>query len=100
MITTTIITLIMIVKPMLIAYFIITFEPFQNYIENSITEYFNKVAFDAGNYKHIGIDLFYTLITCFKCLTFWFTLLMTFNFYFAVLGYLGASLIKKHINLK
>ena len=63
----------MIINSLLIGWFISHFEPVQSFLDKVYKLLPERLQFTR------------TYMGCFKCLTFWITLLMTFNIYTAIL---------------
>jgi len=78
--------MIYIIKPILLAWFIANFEPGQQLID--------KV------YKHLPkrVGFTRTYLECFKCLSFWITLIMTGDIYIAILYSIIAYIYTRLIN--
>ena len=82
----------MIINCFLISWFITYFIPLQDFLENK-TEYLLEKY--TNKYLHILINNVNSILSCFKCLSLWFTLLMTFNPIYAILNsFLAYTYIK------
>ena len=68
--------MILTMKCLLISWLMTHFEPLQNLIDLIFKNYSNNKF----------IMLFYNAITCFKCISFWITLIVTFNIYAAIIN--------------
>lgn len=89
--------LLSIIKPLLIAFVITRFEP-KNYILDNILNLLKFYKTKLTTTLSVIILTIYLLIDCLKCTTFWLSLFITHNIYFASIGFIIAFIYDRYLS--
>lgn len=81
--------IILIIKTLLLSYFITRFEPIQWFID----------AFPKKIKDNVLFNIFYLAISCFKCSSFWIGLIISHNIYIAIICFIIAFVYDKKLSL-